>query len=255
MLDTPFTWGWGQVAHADAEVHFEITNTGPIAAHNVYCALRLEEPRPVDLLHGHSAHYQIGIGDLSPTPETPYRFSLDVRANDPGSARVHYRCWCDEVPTVEGDIEFEVPPREAAPAWLASARQEPLPDYAIYKTWDRTLRVGEHATCHITATNRGGTALHVDLWDALPASMQYGSHTGTDVSGGTPLECMHDPIARIAICRYDIVRPGESATMDVTVVPTEAGDFTGTVYVQFFARPTDRGSQRVSEAFEVEVLT
>jgi hypothetical protein len=33
--ETPFIWGRGQVRHADAVLHFEITNTGRTAAHNV----------------------------------------------------------------------------------------------------------------------------------------------------------------------------------------------------------------------------
>lgn len=118
MHDTPFTWGRGQVANADAVLHFEIINTGKTTAHYVYCDLQFEEMRLVDLLHGHPSHYQIGIGDLSPTQEVPYRLPLDVRVKAGGLARVRYRCWCDELPTIEGDIEFEVPPKESAPSWL-----------------------------------------------------------------------------------------------------------------------------------------
>jgi hypothetical protein len=112
MRDTPFTWGPGRVEHADAVLHFEVTNTGRTTAHNVYCDLQLEEPHLVALLHGEPSHYQIGIGDMSPTQEVPYPLSLDARVHSDGLARVRYRCWCDEVPSIEGDIEFEVPPKE-----------------------------------------------------------------------------------------------------------------------------------------------
>jgi hypothetical protein len=91
-----------------------------------------------------------------------------VRVNEGGRARVHYRCWCDEVPPSEGEIEFEIPSKADAPWWLTDhVKEEPAPDFAIDKTSDSTPRVGESMTFHINAMNQGGTALGVRLWDEV----------------------------------------------------------------------------------------
>jgi hypothetical protein len=60
-----------QVEHADAELHFEITNTGKTTADNVYCALHLEEPRLVDLLYGDPS-------SIEPAEEDPGQSAPDA---------------------------------------------------------------------------------------------------------------------------------------------------------------------------------
>jgi uncharacterized repeat protein (TIGR01451 family) len=136
----------------------------------------------------------------------------------------------------------------------ARAQEEPSPDFDLNKTWAGTPRVGESLTFHVTATNSGGQAIDLHLVDELPSTMCYVSHTGPGAR-----VCDYDPfppgtIAGNAICRYDTVITGQTLTMDVTVIPTEDGTFTNTIFLQYVAPQLGNAGFRINETFLVTVL-
>jgi uncharacterized repeat protein (TIGR01451 family) len=136
----------------------------------------------------------------------------------------------------------------------ARAQEEPVPDFDLNKTWEGTPRVGEPLTFHVTATNNGGQAIDLHLWDELPSTMHYVSHSGSGAR-----VCDYDPfppgtIAGNAICRYDTASTGQTLTMDVTVIPTEAGTFTNTIFLQYVAPQLGNAGFRINETFPVTVL-
>ena len=109
-------------------------------------------------------------------------------------------------------------------------------------------------TFHITATNSGGEAVDFHLWDELPSTMRYVSHT--DLSARI---CEHDlfpqgTMAGNAICRYDKANHNEKLMMDVTVIPNEAGTFENSVYLQYTAPQLGHASSRINKTFPITVL-
>ena len=96
------------VRHADGVLEFSIANTGQSTANNVRCSLQLKEPHLVLFLDGGPRTTSYLMRAAKITPVEPYRRSLNVRVRVQGRGKVRYRCWCDEAPPTEGDIEFEI---------------------------------------------------------------------------------------------------------------------------------------------------
>jgi hypothetical protein len=229
--------------HADGVLEFSITNVGQTTANNVRCSLQLVEPHVVLFLDTRPPTGYT-LGGLQITPAEPYRRSLNVRVQEQGRGKVHYRCWCDEAPPTEGDIEYEI--EEMPPPWW---EEDEPPDFTLDKSWLGTPRVGEQITFHITATNSGGKALALTLWEEWPSSMQYGSHTGLGASF-----CDLDPLERHAKCEYEAADTDQTYTMELTMTPTEAGTFDTTVYLQYVIPQRGNEGKRIQKVFPVTVL-
>jgi hypothetical protein len=95
--------------YVQAAIGFNIANSGRSAAHNVRCEVRLDEQHLVpDDLHGVNHDFFREYMGLKSTDA--HHVNVGIRSYGPTKA--HYRCVCDEVGEIEGDIEFEVPAYE-----------------------------------------------------------------------------------------------------------------------------------------------
>jgi hypothetical protein len=231
--------------HADGVLEFTITNTGQTTANNVRCDVQLEEPHLILFLDSRPPLTSHLLRAARITPADPYRTSRNVRVQAQGRGRIHYRCYCDEAPPNEGDTEFEI--AKAPPPWWED--DPPVPDFALDKTWQDPLRVGEQVTFQISATNSGGDAVDLHLWDDALSTMQYVSHTGPEA-----YICDQDPIEGHAICRYETANTGETLAMDLTVIPPKAGTFDNSVYLQYVAPQRGNEGKRIDKTFSLTVL-
>jgi len=94
------------------------------------------------------------------------------------------------------------------------------PDVAIVKTGPDTATVGQQFSYTLTATNTGLTpADDVTIHDSLPASLTFVSAPGCTFA------------APVVTCDVGTLNAGESASVTVTVIPTQAGTVANTATV------------------------
>jgi uncharacterized repeat protein (TIGR01451 family) len=97
------------------------------------------------------------------------------------------------------------------------------PDVAVEKTGPHSATVGQEFTYDITATNTGIVdADDVTITDELPATVDF-------VSATAP--CTYDAGNRTVTCNVGTLAPDETATVHITVVPTEVAPITNTAVV------------------------